>query len=171
VRRHPDGSFGVAGEADALPVAYRPATAKLELNYLRPASSGPGGSAPLVQVFDPSGTPVNQSFAGRVTISPTVTGVHTALVSAFGSATSKQETYRVEFHDDSVLGPTITYFGLTDGETKPLKPIGYNTSGSPIYNQPFGSGGSLVIEARAGESNAVRAIPPCRTGTKTPICR
>src|SRR4029453_13425074 len=93
-------------------------------------------------------------FTGRVDINPTTTGIYTALVSAFGTATSKQLTYRLEFFDDSCpTGPTITYFALPAGETKPHKPIGYDASGRAIYNQPFGSGGSLVIEARAGESN------------------
>ena len=152
----PDGiEFLVAGEADAFTRRLQAGqAAQLKLNYLRSASSSPGGAAPRVQLFDPNGTSVASSFNGTLNVTPSVTGVYTALVSAFGSATPKEQPYRIEFHDASCpLGPTITSFLLTDGATKPLKPIGYNAAGNPIYNQPFGSGGSLVIEARAGESH------------------
>lgn len=50
--------------------------------------------------------------------------------------------------------PVITFFGLTRADDTVLSPVGSTPGGVPIYERFFGSGFSLVIEARRGGSNA-----------------
>lgn len=50
------------------------------------------------------------------------------------------------------VGPEITYFGVARADSAPLAPSGVDGAGRPIYIRPFGSGFSLVVEARAGGS-------------------
>lgn len=144
----PDGTeFLVPGEVDAFQVRLEAGReADLTVGYLIP----PVG-APLLSVYDPSGAPIVDSFAGSVQINPEADGVYTALVSAYG--TPMRRAYRLEFFDASCpVGPTITHFGIIDPAGIPLDPIGDDPAGRPIFNFAFGQGLSLVAEARAGHS-------------------
>jgi hypothetical protein len=49
-----------------------------------------------------------------------------------------------------VLGPIISYFGITRADDTPVDPIGNTSDGIPIYSRPAGAGFSLVVEGRKG---------------------
>lgn len=146
----PDGTgFAVAGEVDSyqLPLVAGEATT-LTANYLEARSGEP--DVPLVQVFDPTGNEVTHSFGGTIQFNPAATGAYTALVSYFGAP--MQRAYRIEFYRDGCpVGPTITSFLIADAAENPLSPIGFNADSLPIFNQQFGQGFTVVLEARAGK--------------------
>jgi hypothetical protein len=52
----------------------------------------------------------------------------------------------------STAGPQIVFLGLTRADDVLLEPQGTSPSGIPIYERPFGSGFSIVVEARPGTS-------------------
>jgi hypothetical protein len=52
------------------------------------------------------------------------------------------------------IGPIIGFFGLVQPNDEVIDPTGVNPTGIPIYQRPFGSGFSLVVEARRGISNS-----------------
>lgn len=51
-------------------------------------------------------------------------------------------------------GPTITFLGLTAADDELISPSRMTEEGVPVYVRPFGSGFSLVVEAKAGPSGA-----------------
>lgn len=143
----------VPGEVDSFQVALTAGVpAAFKVNYLDPASP----EAPLLTLYDPSGrTNITQrSFSGNLSINPAMDGIYTALVSAYGSP--MRRAYRMELSDASCMkGPTITHFGIIDPEGVPLRPIGYDPAGRPIFNHDSGQGIALVAEARAGSSRVL----------------
>lgn len=52
------------------------------------------------------------------------------------------------------VGPIITYFGVARADNVSLAPGDVDSAGRPIYVRPTGSGMSLIIEGRPGESRA-----------------
>ncbi len=80
------------------------------------------------------------------------TGMYTALLSACTAPTTG--SYRVTYQSSGCpIGPYITYFGVTTGETFPTDPIGVDAQGRSIYFRSQGAGTSIVVEARPGPSN------------------
>jgi hypothetical protein len=59
---------------------------------------------------------------------------------------------------DTPQGPTIVFFGVLRSADTMQEPTETNVDGVPIYDRPFGSGFSLVVEAARGPSS--RTIGP-----------
>jgi hypothetical protein len=122
----------------------------VKANYLERDVPG----QPRLWIFDPSGREVAPSVCALpMPFEPASSGTYTAL--AFSCGVVVQRDYRIEVTQAAPIcpvGPTITHFGLADSAGNPLAPIGYDAQGRPIYNQMFGQGQSLVVEARAGRS-------------------
>lgn len=51
------------------------------------------------------------------------------------------------------LGPEITYFGIARADSAPQAPSDVDGEGRPVFVRPFGSGFSLIVEARPGVSH------------------
>lgn len=51
------------------------------------------------------------------------------------------------------IGPIIGFFGLIQPNDELIDPTGTDPTGIPIYQRPFGSGFSIVVEARRGIAN------------------
>ncbi|HYD48148.1 MAG TPA: hypothetical protein VEB21_07370, partial [Terriglobales bacterium] len=50
-------------------------------------------------------------------------------------------------------GPVITFAGLTAADDSLIAPTSVTNDGTPVYSRPFGSGFSLVIEAKPGTND------------------
>jgi len=51
-----------------------------------------------------------------------------------------------------IIGPEITFLGITRADGKNIDPIGYDDQGRPIYETYVGSGFQLVVEGKPGKS-------------------
>lgn len=143
----PEGvGLELPGEVDALLLSLEAGRrAIVRVNYTSAAG------APALRLFDPDGVEVSlpSRCAGTITIDPGTTGIYTALVAACSRPISAD--YRLEFFDDLCpVGPAVTHFGVANASNDPQRPIGFDPVGRPVFNQPFGQGFSLVVEARAG---------------------
>lgn len=153
----PDGTgFGIAGEVDAFMLSLTAdQEAMLRLNY----TDSPG--APSLRLFDPDGQEVliEGRCAGQIALEPERSGIYTALVSACGRPV--RHPYRIEFSDETCpRGPVITTFGVANAANEPQAPVGYDGAGRPVFQQPFGQGFSLVLEARAGANRHNPGVYP-----------
>jgi hypothetical protein len=52
-------------------------------------------------------------------------------------------------------GPEVVFFGVLRADGTVVDPNGVDESGRPVYDRPFGSGFSLVVEAKRGASAKV----------------
>lgn len=144
----PDGiEFTLAGEVDAFTFTGRE---KQDVRFYLTDVSGTIGPI-RVRVFDPEGRAVErgESCARSFAVTLRESGRYTALVSPCGAP--RTGAYRVGFHDSTCpIGPHITHFGITTDDTFPVKPIGFDDAGRPIYRRESPQGMSLVVEARPG---------------------
>ncbi len=51
-----------------------------------------------------------------------------------------------------IIGPEITFLGITRADGKNIDPVGYDEQGRPIYESYVGSGFQLVVEGKPGKS-------------------
>jgi len=104
-----------------------------------------------LRIYDREGIAiVGGSCLDLQTVAIAATGEYTALVSScVGLRTSG---YRIERRDPQCpRGPQITYLGLLPQNQQILVSTTFDDSGRPIY---FGQRGTLVVEARPGDSGA-----------------
>jgi hypothetical protein len=91
----------------------------------------------------PSRTPTrSRTPSATVTLGPSATRTRTRTVTPMPSPTVEAS------------GAVITFFGLSRADDQLLEPSGTSTNGIPIYRPLFGSGFSLVVEAKPGASRA-----------------
>jgi hypothetical protein len=142
----PDGTgFTTPGEVDSYAVELTGGSgATLLTNY----TDQPG--QPKLLLFDPDGHEVSVNVcSGRVELQAAKSGVYTVLALACGGTPT--QPYRIVLSRDGCSpGPVITTFGVANAENRVQQPIGTDDLGRPIFNEPFGQGFSLIVEARAG---------------------
>jgi len=108
-------------------------------------------SAYSLRIYDSAGTSIlDGRCADLTTVTVPATGTYTALVgSCVGLRTSE---YRIQRYDAQCpRGPEITYLGLLPQNQDIVISNEVDEEGRPVY---FGQRGTLVIEARPGESGA-----------------
>jgi hypothetical protein len=147
--------FAVPGAVDAFQIqleAGEPGVG-LRVNYLEPPRTGEAG-APYLRLFDPDGKELAPGqCAASYAMTPQVSGIYTALVSACGAPARRD--YRIELSKPFPAcpkGPTITHFGITNAQSDPIAPSGIDAEGRPIFIQQLGFGLHVVLEARSGTS-------------------
>jgi hypothetical protein len=83
---------------------------------------------------------MSQGAAVRSTLS-VMLGLIILAVAATGALAQEEST-----------GPEIVFFGVLRADDTIVDPNGVDASGRPVYDRPFGSGFSLVVEAKRGAS-------------------
>ncbi len=122
------------------------ARVRLRINDL-----GRDGDEYLVRAFNPRGQAILDVCGGEnFTLTTSVTGVYTVLVSACGSLSDGR--YRLARIDPMCpSGPTITTFSLLPDDLEFVLPRGFDAAGRPIY-MASGTLNWLLVEGRAGAS-------------------
>lgn len=87
------------------------------------------------------------------TASPTRTRTRSATMGPSPTVTRTRTISPTPTATVEANGPVVTFFGVTRADDMLVQPTG-NASGVPIYEPPFGSGFSLVVEAKPGASRA-----------------
>jgi hypothetical protein len=144
----PDGTgFTTPGEVDSYAVAL---TGDSDATLLTNYTDQPG--QPKLLLFDPDGQEISVNVcSGRVEIEADKGGVYTVLALACGGTPT--QPYRIVLSQDGCPpGPVITTLGVANAENRAQPPIGTDELGRPIFNERFGQGFSLIIEARAGSN-------------------
>ena len=128
------------------------------------AGSGESGPQPTPTAGEPKATP---TAGGDVT--PSVSATPSPAEGSTPTDTPTPAGTPTDTHTPTItrtptstptstptLGPgaNITFFGLLRADGMLVDPIGFDDQDRPVYPRPFGSGFVVVVESRAGTSNA-----------------
>lgn len=127
-------------------LAIRTATFTRTPSFTRTMTPTPSRTATVAATATPTA-----SATRTRTSSPTATPVRTPTPSLTASRT-RTTTATPSVTPAGVIGPVITYFGLTRADDSLIDPIGTNPQGLPIYTRVAGAGFSLIVEGRRGPS-------------------
>jgi hypothetical protein len=135
--------------------ASRTATLTATLTFRAPTlTATPSRTATRSRTPQPTPTPsVTVAPTRTFTASPTRTP--TPVLSATPTRTqtpTRTLTRTVKPTPTGVIGPLITFFGVTRADDTLVDPIDTTPAGAPIYSRVAGAGFSLVVEGRTGAS-------------------
>jgi hypothetical protein len=139
--------LSVPGEVDA----YRFRSAGGTQMRIAFADAAGVASAYSLRIYDEEGISIlDGRCADLTTVTLPSSGDYTALVSSCAGLRTSE--YRIQRYDAQCpRGPEITYLGLLPQNQEILISNSFDAEGRPIY---FGQRGTLVVEARPGESGA-----------------
>lgn len=119
-----------------------------------PTPTSPGATITRTRTFTMTRTMTPPRTPTR-TPSPSRTGTRTPTPPPTSTKTrTRTITPTQTITPNQPIGPIIGFFGLVQPNDELIDPIDVNPTGIPIYERPFGSGFSLVVEASRGASNA-----------------